>query len=350
MLQPLVVGLGRSGRGLHLPVLARLAAPPDGPPGAVRPYATRPFAAPVACDPRPEAGRGLTGVRVTRSLAEAARLVCPESTVVHVCTPPAQRAAVLTELAERGFTRLLVEKPLASGRAELARIVRLRRLHRLDVRVVAHWLEAELTARLRALVREGELGRLTGITALQHKPRFLRSLTDTGHPTAFDVEVPHALGVLLDLAGPAELTGAHWRDLRCEEPAPAHLGGAGLTLLHRSGVRSRIASDLDSPVRQRSITLHFEHGSATGHYPLSEHDDHAQLVISGARPGHQVFRDDALTAFVRRAYRGFADGPRADLEPHCAVVRLLSDAKDHCRAADRARAPDPTPHEDAHGS
>ncbi|MEU9184377.1 Gfo/Idh/MocA family oxidoreductase [Streptomyces sp. NPDC048484] len=334
MLQPLVVGLGRSGRGLHLKVLTRPAGSPDGPPWA---------APPVACDPRPEAGRGLSGVRVTRSLTEACRLVCPASTVVHVCTPPSQRGALLTELAELGFDKLLVEKPLAAGRAELEEIVRLRRRHRLDVRVVAHWLEAELTGRLRGLVRRGGLGRLTAITAVQHKPRFLRSLADAGHPTAFDVEVPHALGVLLDLAGPAELTDAHWRDLHCGELSLPRLGGAGLSLLHRSGVRSRIVSDLDSPVRQRSVTLHFEHGSATGHYPLSEHDDHAQLLTTGDRPDRQVFRDDALTAFVRRAYRDFAGGPRADLAPHCAVVRLLSDAKDHCGAADHARPTDTLP-------
>ncbi|GGL61533.1 hypothetical protein GCM10010129_01360 [Streptomyces fumigatiscleroticus] len=328
MLQPLVVGLGRSGRELHLRVLARMAGAPDGSPIA---------APPVACDPRPEAGRWLTGTRVARSIAEARRMVCPASTVVHVCTPPLARTAVLTELAERGFDKLLVEKPLAAGRAELAEIVRLRRRHRLDIRVVAHWLEAELTGRLRGLVRQGTLGRLTAITVAQHKPRFTRSLATTGHPTAFDVEIPHALGVVLDLAGPAELVDAHWSDLRCGDVVLPRLGGASLTLRHSTGVRSEIVSDLASPVRQRSITLRFEHGTATGHYPLSEHDDHAQLVVTGGLAAHQVFRDDALTAFLRRVYRDFADGPRAALAPHCAAVRLLCAAKDHCRAADRAR-------------
>ncbi|MER6691812.1 TIM barrel protein [Streptomyces minutiscleroticus] len=323
MLQPLVVGLGRSGRELHLKTLARTAGSPDGPLCA---------GPPVACDPRPGARRGLPGVRVASSIAEARELVCPASTVVHVCTPPTARAAVLGELAAHGFDKLLVEKPLAAGRADLEEILRLRRRHGLDVRVVAHWLEAGLTGRLRRLVRQRTLGRLTAVTAVQHKPRFTRSLATAGHPTAFDVEIPHALGVVLDLAGPAELVDARWSDLRCDGRVLPRLGGASLTLRHHSGVCSELVSDLALPVRQRSITLRFDHGSATGHYPLDAGDDHAQLVVTGDRDDHQVFRDDALTAFLRRAYRDFADGPRADLAGHCAVVRLLCAAKERCGA------------------
>lgn len=325
MLQPLVVGLGRSGAGLHLKALSRLASSPDGPLS---------LGPPVACDPRPEAGRDLSGVTVTRSITEAARLLAPASTVVHVCTPPSTRAAVLTELAEHGFRKLLVEKPLATDRPALDDIVRLRRRYGLDIAVVSQWLASDLTRRLRDLVRERTLGALLRITFTQHKPRFLRSLTTESHPTAFDIEVPHSLGVALDLAGPAELLEAHWTDLHCGGTVRRRLGGAGLTLHHDSGVRTEILSDLTSPVQQRSVVLHFERGSATGHYPLSERDDHAQLMVSGDRLCPRVFRDDALTAFVRRTYQDFADGRRADLALPCAVVRLLCEAKIRCRAAE----------------
>jgi predicted dehydrogenase len=339
MLRPLIVGLGRSGAGLHLKVLARTAAAPDGP------LFTGP---PIACDPRPEAGRELRGVTVTRSIADASRLVSPPSTVVHVCTPPPSRTAVLTELAERGFARLLVEKPLATDRAALAAIVRLRRRHGLDLEVVSHWRAAELTGELRRLVRQRPLGALVAIEVAQHKPRFLRSLTTEGHPTAFDVEVPHSLGVVLDLAGPARLRDARWEDMRCGDAVRPRLGGARLTLEHASGVRTEIASDLTSPVQQRSITLHFERGVATGHYPLSERDDHAQLVISGEGNdgnGRRVFRDDALGTFLRRAYRRLRDGRRADFAPQLAVARLLCEAKERCRAAEGSG---PTGRKEAH--
>ncbi|WP_409473361.1 Gfo/Idh/MocA family protein [Streptomyces sp. HC307] len=337
MLQPLIVGLGRSGAGLHLKVLNRMASSPDGP------LFARP---PIACDPRPEAGRDLHGVTVTGSIADASRLVSPPSAVVHVCTPPTSRVPVLTELAERGFVKLLVEKPLATDRTELDRIIRLCCRHDLELVVVSHWLHANLTHRLRQLVRERTLGRLLSVTVAQDKPRFLRSLTTQGHPTAFDVEVPHALGVVLDLAGPARLLDAQWTDMRCGDTVRPRMAGARLTLDHGSGVRSDITSDLTAPVQRRSITLTFRHGRAIGHYPLSENDDHAQLMILGdghsrhTVRAHHVFRDDALTTFMRRTYQRFAEGERADPSPHLDVVRLLCTAKDHCRAEDRRRTQD----------
>jgi predicted dehydrogenase len=293
-------------------------------------------------------------VTVTASIADASRLVSPPSTVVHVCTPPASRVPVLTELAERGFVKLVVEKPLATDHTELDGIIGLCRRHDLDLVVVSHWLHADLTHRLRQLVGERTLGRLLSVTVAQDKPRFLRSLTTEGHPTAFDVEVPHALGVVLDLAGPARLLDARWTDMRCGDTVRPRMGGARLTLAHGSGVRSEITSDLTAPVQRRSITLTFRHGRAIGHYPLSENDDHAQLMIHGAGHrrqavhAHHVFRDDALTTFMRRTYREFTEGRRADPTPHHEVVRLLCAAKDHCRAEDPCRTRDRTRTENAH--
>ncbi|MFI9024044.1 hypothetical protein [Streptomyces sp. NPDC053560] len=329
MLQPLVIGLGRSGAGLHVKALARLASLPEAP------LAVGPL---VACDSRPEAGRGLPGVTVTHSLAEAVRLVTPQRTVVHVCTPPASRTPVLTELAALGFRRFLVEKPLAADRAALDDIVRLRRHYDLDLVVVSHWLASGLTGRLRRLVHERPFGALRHIAFAQHKPRFVRTFTREGHPTAFDVEIPHSLGVALDLAGPAELVDAHWSDLRCDDGVRPHMGSARITLRHRSGTRTEITSDLTSPVQQRSVTLRFERGSVTGHYPLSEHDDHAQLVLPDDPHGPRVFRDDAFTAFMHRTYQDFAAGRRNHSAVPYDVVRLLCAAKDHCRAAERTTA------------
>ncbi|MFC6063351.1 hypothetical protein [Streptomyces ochraceiscleroticus] len=340
MLQPLVIGLGRSGAGLHVKALARLAALSEDPPVTGRL---------IACDPRPRAGDGLTGVTVTRSLAEAARLVDPPATVVHVCTPPRARAPVLAELARLGFRTFLVEKPLAADRAALDAIDRLRRQYGLDLVVMSHWLAAGLTHRLRRLVEERPHGALRHIAFAQHKPRFLKSLAEDGHPTAFDVEIPHSLGVVLDLAGPADLVDAHWSDLTCEGGVRRRLGGARLTLRHHSGVRTEIVSDLASPVQQRSITMRFEQATVVGHYPLSEQDDHAQLVLPDDPHRPRVFRDDALTAFIRQTYEDFAAGRRHDATLPYDVVRLLCAAKDHCLAAEGpTTAPDAPTTEEPH--
>lgn len=332
MLHSLVVGLGRAGSGLHLRVLAQARE---------RDRDLFHSGAIIACDHAPEARRALTGagesengVTVAESVRAAAELVPPARTVVHLCTPPEDRPGLLGELAQLGFHRVIVEKPLAVDTDGLAEIIRLRERYGLRLAVVAQWLDAELTRRLGALIEQRTLGELRSISFRQHKPRFTHSMATGGHPTAFDVEIPHSLGVALRLAGPAELLDASWTDMCCDAIVLPRMGGARLALRHHGGVHTAIVSDLTAPVRERRITLEFERGSAIGHFPLSEHDHHAQLRVHGADDQWSVFPDNALTEFVLRTYRRFRD---LDSQPddvfglHCGVIRLLSAAKRHCR-------------------
>ncbi|MEU0895585.1 Gfo/Idh/MocA family oxidoreductase [Streptomyces massasporeus] len=355
MLQPLVVGLGRSGSGLHLRTLARLAGrtASTGDPLVARPA--------VGCDPRAGVLR-LTATpgeaTVVTTLDQALDHVDPATAVVHVCTPPRLRHALIAELAGHGFRRMIVEKPLAASGDELDALIRLRDEAGLALVAVAHWTGSRLADRLRRLVRGGRLGPLRRITVDQHKPRFLRSLTTDGHQSALDVEIPHSLALALDLAGPAELRAAHCWDLRCEDRELPGMGGARVELRHSTGVSTLLRSDLGAPVRQRSVVCEFDGGTATGHFPLSEDDDHAQLVITPAGgdapaaptgaaatagvpgPGRQVFRDDALTDFLEGAYRGFlSEAPdAAGFSLACETARLLCAAREHCDAAPSAYA------------
>ncbi|MEU1000155.1 Gfo/Idh/MocA family protein [Streptomyces tibetensis] len=355
MLQPLVIGLGRSGSGLHLKTLVRLArrTAATGDPLVVLPA--------VGCDPCADALRpvGLPGeVTAVTTLEQALQHVDPATAVVHVCTPPRPRYDLLAELAGHGFRRMIVEKPLAASADELDALIRLRQETGLELMTVAHWITSRLAGRLRRLVSGGRLGPLRHITVDQHKPRFLRSLATDGHPSALDVEIPHSLALALDLAGPAELRSAHCWDLRCEDRGLPRLGGAHIELEHRSGVVTLLRSDLGAPVRQRSVVCEFEGGTATAHFPLSEDDDHAQLVIApfdggtAAPPagildadgvpgiGHHVFRDDALTDFLDGAYRGFVSGAGGvgNFPLACATARLLCAAREHCAVTSPARA------------
>lgn len=294
----------------------------------------------MAYDPRPP-GVVPGDVVVVSSLAAATRQLDPEWTVVHVCTPPTGRYDVLAELAEAGFRRFVVEKPLAACPADLTALLALRARRALDVVVVAPWLVAGLTRRLAEAVRGHRYGALREVTVAQHKPRFTRSLTTSGHPTAFDVELPHSLAVVLALAGPAELAAAGWAPLRCADRTVPGMGGAWLTLRHSSGVCTTLRSDLTSPVRERRITMRLADAVVTGHYPLSADDHHAQLVVAAGGHEHRdVFPDDALTAFFLAAYRYFDGRPEPDvtgLGTHVTTVRLLAEAKALC-----ATAPEPT--------
>ncbi|MCX4747951.1 Gfo/Idh/MocA family oxidoreductase [Kitasatospora sp. NBC_01287] len=322
MLRTLIVGLGRAGAGLHLPVLRRLRREIG------RPFADTP---PLAVDPAPTACPDPDQVELLPSLAAARDRLDPRHTVVHICTPPRHRAGLVEELAGLGFRKLIIEKPLAAHPADLAALAEVVHRERLDVSVVAPWLASTLTDRLVQLVREGELGELRRIAVRQHKPRFRRSLITHGHPTAFDIEIPHALGVALLLGGDAEVTAAHWHDLRVGSEVRPMLGGARLELAHRGGARTEIVSDLTSPVRERRITLRFARGTATGHFPGSSDDEYAQLRLTGRRlNSREVFPDDALGSYLTRAYRRFLLGPlppEAEFDGHVRAVRLLSEAK-----------------------
>ncbi|MFR9728439.1 hypothetical protein ACL03H_04355 [Saccharopolyspora sp. MS10] len=325
MLHSLVVGLGRAGAGLHLRVLAQARERDRDPfhPGAI-----------IACDPAPRTRLVRPGVTAAESVRAAAELVPPGRTVVHLCTPPVDRPALLRELAGLGFRRFVVEKPLAVDLAGLAEIERIRARHGLRLAVVAHWLDAELTRRLARLIGGGSLGPLRSMSFHQHKPRFAHTKSTSGHPTAFDVELPHSLGVALHLGGPAELVGAESADMRCGDLVLPGMGGARMLLRHRDGTRTELVSDLTAPVRERRVELDFARGRVVGHYPLSDQDHHAQLHVPGAPRPWEVFPDDALTEFVLRTYRRFrARVPEPDPEAderfaqQCEVVRLLAAAK-----------------------
>ncbi|OIK26045.1 Gfo/Idh/MocA family oxidoreductase [Streptomyces malaysiense] len=342
MLQPLVIGLGRSGSGLHLRTLARLAPriAATGDPLVALPV--------IGCDPRAGApgSAGTPGeLTAVGTLEGALALIDPATTVAHVCTPPRVRYDVIARLAGHGVRRLIVEKPLAASMDELDALVRLRERADLDVVVVSHWTGSRLAGRLRRLVRDETLGPLRRITVDQHKPRFLRSLTTDGHPSALDVEIPHSLALALDLAGPAELRAARCWDLRCEDRVLPRLGGAHVELAHRSGVTTLLRSDLGAAVRQRDVVCEFEDGTATAHFPLGEDDDHAQLVVQGAddEAGHHVFRDDALTGFLEGAYRGFASGTAGAMNfaLASATARLLCVARERCAVVARPDAVPP---------
>ncbi|MFD6950080.1 MULTISPECIES: sugar phosphate isomerase/epimerase [unclassified Nocardiopsis] len=129
------------------------------------------------------------------------------------------------------------------------------------------------------------------------------------------------------------------------------LGRARLSLRHHSGVRSRIDSDLTSPVRERRIVLEFDRALLTGHYPCSAADHTAQLRVDaqGWGPIRSVFDDDALPAFIRAAYTRYArsHGTPGTLPAQIEAVRLLTEAKSLC--ASRARGKEADSHENCAG-
>ncbi|HEX5543520.1 MAG TPA: hypothetical protein VFX60_18535 [Micromonospora sp.] len=324
MLRTLLVGFGRAGAGLHWQVLRQLRGSDE----AAGLFATEPSVVFDTGDARARATRD--GLTVVDSLSQAARILDPATTVVHLCVPPAARLAALTEVAALGFTRLLAEKPLASDVDALRGIAQVCRDYSLQLVPVAQWLRSALTLRLRELIDTGELGRLRTINIVQRKSRLSRTLLDAGHPTAFDVELPHSVGLVLGLAGDASVTDAAWADMHVGDVVIPRMGMARLRLDHHSGPVTEIFSELTSPVRERRIDLTFDEGRVIGHYPNSEADHYAHLVVTaGARRNASVLFDDSLRAFFLDTYRRFAAGDdlREDLSLGRRVVEVLHEAK-----------------------
>ncbi|RSN19331.1 oxidoreductase [Amycolatopsis sp. WAC 04169] len=322
-MRSLVVGLGRAGAGLHLPVLTKLKT------GHPDLFDDTPV---VACEPR-RTLPARPGLLVVKTFGEAAEKMDPEDTVVHVCTPPSERNSIIAEVADSGFRKVIVEKPLAGDIDDLARIIRLRRKHKLHVEVVEPWLASTLTWRLVELIRGGRFGAPKTIDIVQNKPRFRRSLTVPGHPTAFDVELPHGVALALRLAGNARVTHASGSDLDVDGNRRPRMGGATIGLRHNTGVHTEIRSDLTSPVRERRVTVDFENGRATGHFAASSDDHHSQLTVrSNGQSDHVVLRDDAMTEWILQAYRKFQLQGEQTLGFTFAteVVQLLSVAKNIC--------------------
>jgi predicted dehydrogenase len=323
VLYTLIVGLGRAGLGLHAPVLLRARSK------VLDTFADHPI---VGVDPGNTPPAEQRDLLVADSLRRACDLLDPAHTVVHLCTPPAVRVEVLREVAALGFSRIVTEKPLAGDREALQGILHVARERELRMSVVAPWLHSALTQRLAQLVDDRELGAVRSVSVTQHKPRFRRSLGSSSHTSAFDVEAPHAVGVLLRLLGDAQVHSATGTDLRVGTTTVPRMGSAHLELLHAGGTRSEVLSDLAAPVRQRRIVLDMADGSVVGHYAVGQDDDFAQLEIT--RDGHtarEVLRDDSLMSCLTHAYRGFIDGRDGvgtdDLGLHVRTVELLDEAK-----------------------
>jgi hypothetical protein len=163
-------------------------------------------------------------------------------------------------------------------------------------------------------------------------------LAGCGHLTAFDVELPHSVGVALAIAGKADVCHARLTDMRFGDVVFPRLGSAWLSLDHESGVSTEILSDLTSPTRERRITLKLEQATLVGYYSNSEADHTAQLITAvRGRKTRSVFNDDALTIFMLQTYEHFAVlGPDGDnFALNAEVARLLSEAKRICMASNQ---------------
>lgn len=331
MLSSILIGYGHAARDFHLPALRRMHA--VGGPARIG-----------VADPLvlvPGAVRAPPDLLLAADLAELAPRFDSERTVVHVCTPPDAHAAALRQCAALGFKYVLAEKPLVTTYADLAEVEELARQRELDILVVSNWLSSRLTEAVGDALAGARADSVERITLRSSKPRIGRSLASATHRSAFDVEMPHLVALAMRLCrSPLSLQDAWCSDLVVPGRRVAMMGAADMVLRSAAGHDVRLATNLLSPRRERSVFVRWKDGTRlAGNFPCDSTDVYSQLQLvapDGELREHRVFEDETVQAFFDSAYMYFEHGeprPASDLELHAAVTHLLVDARSRCEAS-----------------
>lgn len=326
-MRALIVGFGRAGKELHLECLTKFVSALTE---------TNVLNEIGVIDPNQKRDAKLPMVKFMASMADA-RDFSPNDTVVHVCTPPDLRLSIMREAVHFGFKNFIIEKPLALSIPEADSILQIERESDLKVVVVSPWLSSPLMKELQNIVLEEKLGKLLSVVVRHDKPRFIRSLTNTSHSTAFDVELPHGLGIAFSLAGkPHQIIASHCYDLAIDSSIVPHMGGAGVAYVHANTVLSLVSSNLMATERTRTVSVAFENGTAILHLPTSGDDSHSCLRTFNSGGDLLDFKRCLEEPLVRALgdyysyFRGERKKPQSDTELHSSIVMAVVQAKVSC--------------------
>lgn len=347
-----IVGLGRAGLGLHIPILEKIRR--DG-------GAASPFGSVVGLVDRVEAGtrRALhrleydygydpRPIRCATSLADLTG-VDPENTVVHICTPADDHAPALRAAAEAGFRRVIVEKPCAANTAEVDEMRRIADRTGARVAVINPYLYSRSIASCKDKIQE--VGRLPHYLEFEmSKPRITPTLAGRSKPeSVMDVEMPHQIATALYLTGAsryrllrAEVRHMHYREVDTEPCRVVANMGVGIVVLELDECIAVLVSSLDALTRTRVLKLRFpgtEHVEAF--LPVTG-DDHTSVIIEysgrntdGSTEQQRVAKlpDDMLARCLFDMYTRFlTDSPQpSDLTFNRKVVEVMDKAKAFAR-------------------
>jgi predicted dehydrogenase len=330
MFIPVIMGFGHCGRALHLRCLRTLSG---GARGDI-------ISADVhLVDPRPDA------IAQEPTLAGHLRLPAASSLppgvpVLHICTPPSEHLNCVREALALGYRFIILEKPMAPTLEDALQIRALARASHAVVLVVAVWLSSPLSRRVAELSSFSESGGCSELTIVHNKSRFSRSLARNGEHV-FDIEMPHQLSLARSLmTNHPKLLAARTHDLVFNGERKASMASGVINLASPGGATARLVSNLNHPVRERSITVQLRDGRRlVGNFPVSGDDSFSQLFeysTLDVLTRHDIFRDDPLSTCLDRCYQYLADLSIGGAPPTPAgtaldfnieVVSLLHDAK-----------------------
>ncbi len=343
-----VVGLGRAGLGLHIPVLEKIRH--DN-------AAASPFGAVVGLVDTVEAGtrRALhrleydygydpRGVSCATSLAELTD-VDPDHTIVHICTPAEDHASALREATEAGFRRIIVEKPCAANTADVDEMRRIADRTGASVAVINPYLYSRSVASCKEKIRQ--VGRPPHYLEFEmSKPRITPTLAGRSRPeSVMDVELPHQIAAALHLTEAtryrvlrAEVRHMHYRETDTDVCRVVRNMGVGILVLELDQCIAVLISSLDALTRTRVLKLRFPNTEHIEAFLPVTGDDHTSVIMeySGHNPdgtteqtGVAKLPDDMLARCLFDMYSRFAtDSPQlSDLTFNRKVIDVMDKAK-----------------------
>ena len=351
-LDAVVVGLGRAGLGLHIPVLEKIRH--DN-------AAASPFGAVVGLVDSVEAGIKRAQHRLEYDYGYAPRRIScatsladltgvdPDRTVVHICTPADDHVSALRAATEAGFRRIIVEKPCAANTADVDEMRRIADRTGASIAVVNPYLYSRSIASCKAKIQE--LGRLPHYLEFEmSKPRITPTLAGRSKPeSVMDVEMPHQIATALHLTGAsryrllrAEVRHMHYREVETEPCRVVANMGVGIVVLELDECIAVLVSSLDALTRTRVLKLRFPNTEHIEAFLPVTGDDHTSVVIEysgrntdGSTEQQRVAKlpDDMLSRCLFDMYSRFVtDSPQpSDLTFNRKVVDVMDKAKAFAR-------------------
>ena len=343
-----VVGLGRAGLGLHIPVLEKIRRDRA---------AASPFGAVVGLVDTVEGGikRALhrleydhgydpRRIRCATSLAELTG-VDPDHTIVHVCTPADDHASTLRAATEAGFRRIVVEKPCAANTADVDEMRRIADRTGASIAVINPYLYSRSVASCKDKIQQ--LGRQPHYLEFElSKPRTAPTLLGRSRPeSVMDVELPHQIATALHLTEAsryrvlrAEVRHMHYREMDTDPCQVVRNMGLGVIVLELDQCIAVLVSCLDSLTRTRELKLRFPNTEHIEAFLPVTGDDHTSVIMEyfghntdGSTEQTRVAKlpDDMLARCLFDIYSRFVtDSPQlSDLTFNRKVVDVMDKAK-----------------------
>ncbi|MDB4952380.1 MAG: hypothetical protein JWM27_5029 [Gemmatimonadetes bacterium] len=347
-----IVGLGRAGLGLHVPVLEKIRSEGAGASsfGAVVGLVDTAETGIKRAQHRLEYDYGYDprGVSCATSLAGLTG-VDRDHAIVHICTPADDHAPAVRAATEAGFRRIIVEKPCASNTADVDEMQRIADRTGASIAVINPYLYSRSVASCKNKIQE--LGQQPHYLEFEmSKPRTTPTLLGRSRPeSVLDVELPHQIATALHLTEAsryrvlrADVRHMHYREVDTEPCQVVRNMGVGIIVLELDQCIAVLVSYLDALTRTRELKLRFRNTDHIEAFLPVTGDDHTSVVMEysghgtdGSMEQRRVAKlpDDMLARCLSDIYSRFAtDTPQlSDLAFNRRVVDVMDKAKAFAR-------------------